>query len=134
MVGNKADLVSDRTVPTEEGATLARELGCCGSLETSATQGEGGNIDTIEKVFFDLIRARRKLDKEDKAPDQNSGSRQHSASRSRKKDIKERAVEKTMTFHRRCCKVVSLLPELSDSLAKAVKEYIRDRKREGLTF
>ncbi|KAK3301890.1 uncharacterized protein B0T15DRAFT_404723, partial [Chaetomium strumarium] len=37
IVGNKTDLVSDRTVPTKGGATLARELGCCGFLETSAT-------------------------------------------------------------------------------------------------
>ncbi|KAK3375775.1 P-loop containing nucleoside triphosphate hydrolase protein [Lasiosphaeria ovina] len=52
MVGNKADLVSDRTVPTEEGATLARELGCCGFLETSATQGGGGQHGHHRKDLF----------------------------------------------------------------------------------
>ena len=50
LVGNKADLERDRTVPTEKGQALADEFGIP-FFETSAKSGEN-----IEEAFSALIR------------------------------------------------------------------------------
>lgn len=127
IVGSKADLASERAVSIEEGTALAKELGC-GFVETSATQGIN-----IEKAFYDIIRARRILDKEDRASKpmfKMSSFRKPML----KKPIRETLVSKTLTFHRRCGKGVSLMRELSIELAKETLEYLRERKRKGITF
>lgn len=57
LVGNKCDLSSNmRAVSPEEGADLARELGC-GFVETSAKD----NVN-VEQTFTDLIRAHRRIE------------------------------------------------------------------------
>ncbi|KAK0642218.1 small GTPase superfamily, partial [Cercophora newfieldiana] len=53
LVGNKADLASDRKVTAEEGGALSRELGCQ-FLEASAKSGVN-----VEKAFYDLVRTLR---------------------------------------------------------------------------
>ncbi|BFZ04199.1 hypothetical protein BsWGS_07238 [Bradybaena similaris] len=58
LVGNKADLLHDRQVATDEGEALAQEL-ACGFFETSARDGGGD----ISEIFYELHRdiRRRKL-------------------------------------------------------------------------
>ncbi|KAK6969175.1 P-loop containing nucleoside triphosphate hydrolase protein [Favolaschia claudopus] len=54
LVGNKADAHNAREVSKEEGAALARELGC-EFLETSAKTAQN-----VERTFITLIRALRR--------------------------------------------------------------------------
>jgi len=136
IIGNKVDLTSERAVSTEEGAALARELGC-GFVEVSATQGNGN----IENGFLNLIRARRVLDEEERVtkplfnfkikslPFSNKRSKLGAV----KKPLRDTLVEKSLTFHRRCGKVASLLPELVKDLTGEIREYIRDKKKAGIT-
>ncbi|VUC20899.1 unnamed protein product [Clonostachys rosea] len=61
LVGNKCDLSSNmRAVSPEEGADLARELGC-GFIETSAKD----NVN-VEQTFINLIREHRRMEQEKK--------------------------------------------------------------------
>lgn len=53
LVGTQCDIKCAREVSNEEGAALARELGC-EFLETSAKMGEN-----VEKPFTDLVRMLR---------------------------------------------------------------------------
>lgn len=54
IVGNESEEVAERRVSTEEGAALARELGCP-FVETSVRNG----IDA-EKVFIEVVRELRR--------------------------------------------------------------------------
>jgi len=137
IIGNKVDLTSERAVSTEEGAALARELGC-GFVEVSATQGNGN----IENAFLNLIRARRVLDEEERATKPlfyfkikslPFNNKKNNKSGTVKKPLRDTVVEKSLTFHRRCGKVASLLPELAKDLAGEIREYIRDKKKAGIT-
>ncbi|KAJ7493600.1 P-loop containing nucleoside triphosphate hydrolase protein [Mycena latifolia] len=53
LLGNKCDKASDRAVPTEEGAALARHFGCP-FLEVSAQTGQN-----VDRAFADLVRLMR---------------------------------------------------------------------------
>jgi GTPase KRas protein len=53
LVGNKADMADEREVSKEEGAALARQLGC-EFVETSAKTAQN-----VEQVFTSLVRALR---------------------------------------------------------------------------
>lgn len=50
LVGNKADLEEDRTIPVADGKTLAREFNNCAFFETSAKTQVN-----VEKIFHTLI-------------------------------------------------------------------------------
>lgn len=50
LVGNKCDRVTEREVSTQEGYSLAKELGC-DFVEASAK-----NCINVEKAFFDVVR------------------------------------------------------------------------------
>ena len=54
LVGNKCDRVTEREVSTQEGTSLARELGC-GFLEASAK-----NCLNVEQAFYDVVRQLRR--------------------------------------------------------------------------
>ncbi|KAH8655671.1 ras-2 protein [Xylariales sp. PMI_506] len=54
LVGNKSDRITEREVSTQEGHSLARELGC-EFVEASAKSG--GNV---EKAFYDVVRLLRR--------------------------------------------------------------------------
>ncbi|KAF1356266.1 ras family-domain-containing protein [Delphinella strobiligena] len=54
LVGNKCDRVTEREVSTQEGSTLARELGC-EFVEASAK-----NCVNVEKAFYDVVRQLRR--------------------------------------------------------------------------
>jgi len=54
LVGNKCDRVTEREVSTQEGTTLARELGC-EFIEASAK-----NCVNVEKAFYDVVRQLRR--------------------------------------------------------------------------
>lgn len=54
LVGNKCDRVTEREVSTQEGASLARELGC-EFVEASAK-----NCVNVEKAFYDVVRQLRR--------------------------------------------------------------------------
>ncbi|KAI5211549.1 ras small monomeric GTPase-like protein RasB [Aureobasidium subglaciale] len=54
LVGNKCDRVTEREVSTQEGAALARELGC-EFVEASAK-----NCVNVEKAFYDVVRQLRR--------------------------------------------------------------------------
>jgi GTPase KRas protein len=54
LVGNKSDRVTDREVSTQEGHSLARELGC-EFVEASAK-----NCVNVEKAFYDVVRLLRR--------------------------------------------------------------------------
>lgn len=54
LVGNKADRVTEREVSTQEGQSLARELGC-DFVEASAK-----NCINVEKAFYDVVRLLRR--------------------------------------------------------------------------
>ncbi|KAF4548985.1 Ras-like protein 4 [Elsinoe fawcettii] len=54
LVGNKCDRVTEREVSTQEGSSLARELGC-DFVEASAK-----NCVNVEKAFYDVVRQLRR--------------------------------------------------------------------------
>lgn len=54
LVGNKSDRVTEREVSTQEGAALAREMGC-DFVEASAK-----NCINVEKAFYEVVRSLRK--------------------------------------------------------------------------
>ena len=54
LVGNKSDRVTEREVSTQEGAALAKEMGC-DFVEASAK-----NCINVEKAFYDVVRALRR--------------------------------------------------------------------------
>ena len=54
LVGNKCDRVTEREVSTQEGAGLAKELGC-EFVEASAK-----NCVNVEKAFYDVVRQLRR--------------------------------------------------------------------------
>ncbi|GAM86656.1 hypothetical protein ANO11243_046720 [Dothideomycetidae sp. 11243] len=54
LVGNKCDRVTEREVSTQEGSSLARELGC-EFIEASAK-----NCVNVEKAFYDVVRQLRR--------------------------------------------------------------------------
>jgi GTPase KRas protein len=54
LVGNKCDRVTEREVSTQEGSSLARELGC-DFVEASAK-----NCVNVEKAFYDVVRNLRR--------------------------------------------------------------------------
>jgi len=54
LVGNKCDRVTEREVSTQEGSSLARELGC-EFVEASAK-----NCVNVEKAFYDVVRQLRR--------------------------------------------------------------------------
>lgn len=54
LVGNKCDRVTEREVSTQEGYSLAKELGC-DFVEASAK-----NCINVEKAFFDVVRQLRR--------------------------------------------------------------------------
>ncbi|KAF8903350.1 P-loop containing nucleoside triphosphate hydrolase protein [Gymnopilus junonius] len=54
LVGTKSDLTSSREVTTEEGAALAKELGCQAFLETSAKSG--ANVDAAVLAMVEALR------------------------------------------------------------------------------
>ncbi|MCJ1308921.1 Ras GTPase ras2 [Agyrium rufum] len=54
LVGNKSDRVTERDVSTQEGAALAKELGC-DFVEASAK-----NCINVERAFYDVVRNLRK--------------------------------------------------------------------------
>jgi len=54
LVGNKSDRVNDREVSTQEGAALAKQLGC-EFVEASAK-----NCINVEKAFYDVVRQLRR--------------------------------------------------------------------------
>jgi GTPase KRas len=54
LVGNKSDRVTEREVSTQEGHSLARELGC-EFVEASAK-----NCINVEKAFYDVVRILRR--------------------------------------------------------------------------
>lgn len=54
LVGNKSDRVTEREVSTQEGAALAKEMGC-DFVEASAK-----NCINVEKAFYEVVRSLRK--------------------------------------------------------------------------
>jgi GTPase KRas len=50
LVGNKSDRVIERAVSTQEGHTLARELGC--EFVKASTKDD----INVEKAFYDVVR------------------------------------------------------------------------------
>jgi small GTP-binding protein len=50
LIGNKNDLIDDKSVPTEEGKKLARKMKASSFIETSAKSG-----DNVEKAFKSLV-------------------------------------------------------------------------------
>jgi GTPase KRas protein len=54
LVGNKSDRVTEREVSTQEGHSLARELGC-EFVEASAK-----NCVNVERAFFEVVRLLRR--------------------------------------------------------------------------
>ena len=65
LVGNKADLTSQRQVTTREGELLAKEWGCS-FIETSAKTRQ--NVDEIYTKLMRSIRDRKAASGESKAP------------------------------------------------------------------
>ncbi|PQE07573.1 putative RAS-2 protein [Rutstroemia sp. NJR-2017a BBW] len=54
LVGNKCDRVTEREVSTQEGSSMARDLGCM-FVEASAK-----NCVNVEKAFYDVVRQLRR--------------------------------------------------------------------------
>lgn len=53
LVGNKTDKITERTVSTQEGSALAKEMGC-DFVEASAK-----NCVNVEKAFYEVVRQLR---------------------------------------------------------------------------
>lgn len=72
LVGNKCDRVTEREVSTQEGSSLARELGC-DFVEASAK-----NCVNVDKAFYDVVRQlRRQMHSTGKGSDRKgSGTKQ----------------------------------------------------------
>lgn len=66
LVGNKSDRVTEREVSTQEGHSLARELGC-EFVEASAK-----NCVNVERAFFEVVRLLRK--QRNLGPRRNTGT------------------------------------------------------------
>ncbi|KAF4618480.1 hypothetical protein D9613_010069 [Agrocybe pediades] len=54
LVGTKSDLVSSREVTPEEGAAMAKDLGCHAFIETSAKTGK--NVDAAVLAMVQALR------------------------------------------------------------------------------
>jgi GTPase KRas protein len=67
LVGNKSDRVTEREVSTQEGHSLARELGC-EFVEASAK-----NCINVEKAFYDVVRILRAQRLQASRPSQPTG-------------------------------------------------------------
>jgi GTPase KRas protein len=68
LVGNKCDRVTEREVSTQEGYSLAKELGC-DFVEASAK-----NCINVEKAFFDVVRQLRRQKQQLYRPSDKRGS------------------------------------------------------------
>jgi GTPase KRas len=71
LVGNKCDRVTEREVSTQEGYSLAKELGC-DFVEASAK-----NCINVEKAFFDVVRQLRRQKHQYRADRRGSGMDRH---------------------------------------------------------
>jgi GTPase KRas protein len=68
LVGNKCDRVTEREVSTQEGYSLAKELGC-DFVEASAK-----NCINVEKAFYDVVRQLRRQKQQLYRPSDKRGS------------------------------------------------------------
>jgi len=68
LVGNKCDRVTEREVSTQEGYSLAKDLGC-DFVEASAK-----NCINVEKAFFDVVRQLRRQKQQLYRPSDKRGS------------------------------------------------------------
>jgi GTPase KRas protein len=87
LVGNKCDRVTEREVSTQEGYSLAKELGC-DFVEASAK-----NCINVEKAFFDVVRQLRRQ-KQHYRPSDKRGSgldRQGTRTNSHRSDYSSRS-------------------------------------------
>jgi GTPase KRas protein len=66
LVGNKCDRHTEREVSTQEGYSLAKELGC-DFVEASAK-----NCINVEKAFFDVVRQLRRQRQQQQRPTERS--------------------------------------------------------------
>lgn len=69
LVGNKSDRVTEREVSTQEGHSLARDLGC-EFVEASAK-----NCINVEKAFYDVVRILRRQRQQSSRSTGGSGGR-----------------------------------------------------------
>ncbi|KAF2664642.1 ras-domain-containing protein [Microthyrium microscopicum] len=76
LVGNKCDRVTEREVSTQEGYSLAKELGC-DFVEASAK-----NCINVEKAFFDVVRQLQRQKQQLYRPhEKRSGNERHNQPR-----------------------------------------------------
>jgi GTPase KRas len=94
LVGNKCDRHTEREVSTQEGYSLAKELGC-DFVEASAK-----NCINVEKAFFDVVRQLRRQKQQQIRPVERN--RNGSAARHRPYPDDYRSREKTRSNRSRC--------------------------------
>ncbi|KAL6714686.1 RAS2 protein [Lecanora helva] len=99
LVGNKSDRVTEREVSTQEGAALAKELGC-DFVEASAK-----NCINVEKAFYEVVRAlrRQRQDTNLSRSGTTHGKSGDSMGLSRSREGKHRGSRESKSGHRRPC-------------------------------
>ena len=97
LVGNKSDRVTEREVSTQEGAALAKEMGC-DFVEASAK-----NCINVEKAFYEVVRSLRRQRQETTLARSGTthGKSGDSMGLSRTREGKTRSPRESKSGHRR---------------------------------
>ena len=102
LVGNKSDRVTEREVSTQEGAALAKEMGC-DFVEASAK-----NCINVEKAFYEVVRSLRKQRQDTNLirTGTNHGKSGDTIGTSRTREGKPRGPRESKSGHRRPCTIL----------------------------
>ena len=97
LVGNKCDKVTEREVSTQEGSSLARELGC-DFIEASAK-----NCVNVERAFYDVVRQLRRQRQSSNSNGGTSKDRKRDSNRNDSKSGKGRSMSRSGDKSRSKC-------------------------------
>ena len=102
LVGNKSDRVTEREVSTQEGAALAKEMGC-DFVEASAK-----NCINVEKAFYEVVRSlrRQRQDPTLARSDTKHGRGSDPIGISSRREGKSRGPRESKSGHRRPCVIL----------------------------
>lgn len=102
LVGNKSDRVTEREVSTQEGAALAKEMGC-DFVEASAK-----NCINVEKAFYEVVRSlrRQRQDTQLTRTGTNHGRASDSLGLTKSREGKARGPRESKSNHKIRCTIL----------------------------